>query len=86
MKRVQKRTAKKLWEQGIEVYMMPCKCNLGGFWIMPCPMPNINSFDETDKGICERIGITLFQKVVNSFECYNCNNEMGLYTHFYIDD
>ena len=72
-KKVTKTTAKKLFNAGITIYLLPCKANINSIWFSPYPF-NIKQCENMD-----------FQTIVNSFEYYNCNNEIGKYTAFYTE-
>ena len=70
LKKIRKPTAKKVFEEGKSVYLLPCKMQLNNSWLQPVRIV---------KGLnCED-----FDVAVNSFEYYNCTNETGKYTHFY---
>lgn len=72
IKQVQKRTAKKLFNSGVTVYIQTSNFVPFGFW-SNCFDININkNFDAK------------FETYINEFQYYNCNSEAGLYTHFYI--
>lgn len=75
LKQIQKRTAKKLYEQGKNVFFIPCKLspynkvwNLG-IW----QNKNLNGQYKD------------FETLYNSYCYYNCTNETGTYIHFYIE-
>lgn len=70
-KKVTKTTAKKLFEAGKNIYLIPCKACINSYWFSPY---RVNKD-------CENT----FQSIVNSFEYYNCNNELGKYTAFYVE-
>ena len=78
-KRVQKRTAEKLYNSGVPVFAYACYMR-PEVWTGPA----LRVCDDTDKEIAARIGVTPFQMVLNEFEFYNCNNELGRYAVFYI--
>lgn len=67
--RVSKPMAKQLYEEGNEVYMLPCNIRPEGMWFQPVLMP------------MEELS---FDKIVNAFRWYNCNKAMGYYPAFYI--
>ena len=71
-KRISKRTAKKLYEMGEPVLFCPVNLIPGGVWGNGCI-------------ITKQEGRT-FEQVLNAFEFYNCNNETGKYTAFYIKE
>lgn len=82
---VQKRTAEKLYNDGKTVYIIPCNANPCSGWIDFLIMPNEANYIGSDKPTHEQIQeLYPFQKVVNQFEHYNCNSELGRYSHFYI--
>lgn len=74
MKRIKKMTVKAaIRKQGqITVGLLPCKANPMSVWMSPYWMTFYN--------------VTDFEKTVNSFTCYNCNNELGKYPAYYIKD
>jgi len=72
-KRINKRTARSLYNAGHTIYLVPCRIwpNDQGPWIRPYP-------------ISKKEG-ELFDNHVNAYEYYNCNyNELGYYAAFYI--
>lgn len=71
--RISKRTAKKMYNDGKSVYIVPCKvyANDNNYWIKPYEIKINKDIDP-------------FDRIVNSFEYYNCNHELGYYTAFYI--
>jgi len=80
IKQVSKPTAKKLYEQGKTVYLQSCKFHPFGVWSQATP---INK--EDNKGHMNWAeNDALFANRVNSFEYYNCSNEQGRYSHFYV--
>lgn len=72
--RISKTAARKLYNAGRDVLFIPCNLN-----------PENNFYN---LGIWENKMLVgqydSFEKLVNSFEFYNCNNETGKYTAFYI--
>lgn len=72
--RISKTVARKLYNTGRDVLFIPCNLN-----------PENNFYN---LGIWENKKLASqydsFEKLVNSFEFYNCNNETGKYTAFYI--
>lgn len=67
-KRIDKRIARKLYNNNIPVLIIPCKCNPGGAWLTGIEMIK---YDRT------------FDQFVNEFTYYNCNYELGYYPAFY---
>ena len=74
--KVNKTKAKRLYDDGETVYLVPCKVfpDFNNNWIQPIKAKKSNDTD-------------FFENFVNNFEYYNCQlNETGKYTHFYILD
>ena len=69
LKQVNKTVARKLFNKGVTVYILPSNMRLNNTWGKPLDT-NQEMYDMS------------FDKIVNSFEYYNCNNKTGLYTHF----
>ncbi len=74
LKRINKTIARKIYNNGGEVLFIPCLLNpLNNFYCL---------------GIWENKDLQgqydSFDNLVNHFEWYNCNNETGKYTAFYI--
>lgn len=69
--KVDKRKAKKAYDAGKEVTLLPCKVRMRNKMILPVRISNES-------------GAT-FEASVNAFEYYNCNRELGSYAHFFID-
>jgi hypothetical protein len=69
-KRITKRTAERLYELGQPVLFCPVKLIPGGVWGIGCIITK-------EEG-------TTFTQALNAFEFYNCNNETGNYTAFYV--
>ena len=70
-KRITKKTARNAFNNGLIVIITPCKANpyfIGAAWYE-------TSKNETTPD---------FDKMVNSFEYYNCFSEVGYYASFYI--
>lgn len=75
MKRINKTTARKLWESGRNFILVPCKCSPNG-------LGALNT--ETDLSLEDITCRRNFDSFINEFEYYNCNSEMGRYTAFYV--
>lgn len=69
MKKINKITAKKLFNSGKKIYLIPARASLSSVWIKPM-------------AITKRSGT--FNKLLNSFEYYNCHAPFGKYAWFYI--
>lgn len=74
-KKIRKNTARKLFNEGKEIFLIPCKAKLS-MWIDFYKI-QIDRYFSADRD---------FDKIVNFFEYYNCNPEMGAYAHFYIKE
>ena len=72
--RIDKRKARKMYNAGQEVGIIPCKCNPASIWFNGFTMINDPSQEETRD----------FDSYVNEFEYFNCNAEMGRYAAFYL--
>jgi hypothetical protein len=67
---------KKLTDQEIlTVNFLPSKTSYSGFkcWVQPMEIELTNDLDE-------------FEKTINEFMYYNCNNETGNGVHYYINE
>lgn len=69
-KRVDKRVARKLFDAGGVVYLAPCKANPRADWV------GLISIRKESAG---------FDTVINEFEYYNCNFEMGKRAAYYVE-
>ena len=69
-KRVNKRVARKLFDAGGVVYLAPCKANPCSDWV----------------GLIDiRKESAAFDTVINEFEYYKCNFEMGKRAAYYVE-
>ena len=82
-KRVNKPTARKMYNSGYSIQLLPCKVN--SFMV----------FDKNYKGFIIPVLISSetsshsenkFDRTVNDFEYYNCNSQMGYYAHYYVSN
>lgn len=74
-KRIRKDKARKLYNAGATVHLVPCKLRPDNSWGL---MYDANYYNWNK---CEP-----FDTVVAAFEMYNCNNETGRYTAFYFEE
>lgn len=74
MKQVNKTTARKLYEQGKTVYVMPCNMRFDNMWQSPCPMNKEREADSTD----------CFDGRIQHFIYYNCDSERGKYPCYFV--
>ena len=72
VRRIQKRTAKKLFEKGREIFMLASKIAFDNPWITPYPAEK------------ERSHTSDFERLCDSFLVYNCDAERGRYIHFFV--
>ena len=74
MLKIDKRKARKLYNRGEDVYLLPCKVRPGGMWIEPFLINTRNSEGRN------------FESLVNEFEFYNCSSETGRSASFYMEE
>ena len=80
-KRVNKVTARKMYNYGCSITLLPCKINesaLDGSYsfIEPVTINMVKCTYDYNK----------FDRVVREYEYYNCNAESGYYPHFYVSE
>jgi hypothetical protein len=73
-KRISKKQARKLYDSGKDIRVVPCKYRPDNEWIKF----NINNTYES--ATSQRT----FDKIINDIEYYNCCYETGYYAAFYI--
>lgn len=71
IQQINKTKARKLWEDGQTIYMLPSNMRVGNIWM--CPMPTRKTDDRWN-----------FNLLCADFIYYNCDNERGKYIHFYV--
>ena len=73
--RIRKDVARKLFQEGKTIYLTPSNvvASDSNLWIKPYPV----RADKREQS---------FEDVVNIFEYYNCNHELGYYTSFWINE
>lgn len=69
-KRINKREARKLYDNKIPVLIIPCNCNPLSAWLTGFIMIKYEKS---------------FDTLVNEFIYYNCNSELGYYPAFYTE-
>lgn len=77
-KKINKRKARKLYEDGKTIFITPCKVSVCSMLILPF----IANKKECEKQYGKNA--TSFDALVNSFEYYNCCYELGYYAAYYI--
>ena len=71
VKQINKTEAKKVYEQGQDVYLNACNMMLKNSWTRP---------NYINKKSCEK-----FEAMVNEYEYYNCCSERGKYANYFIN-
>lgn len=74
MKRIAQKTAKRYWEKGETIVVVPCNMNPNSPWYSGCRYSKATS-EEKD-----------FEKLINAYEYYNCNLETGKYADCYVEE
>lgn len=75
-KRINKPTARRMFNMGYSIFLTPCKTGLMSKFIQPVAI---------SLATCEHTG-NKFDRTVNNFEYYNCNAELGYYAHYYVSE
>jgi len=74
VKQVQKRTARKLFDDGRTIYLHASNMMFDNMWQHPMP--------------CEKNGYSFvgytFDQICDSYATYNCDSERGRYIKFYV--
>lgn len=73
LRKINKLTARKIFNEGHKVFLIPCKCRTNSVWQTGCWIDN-TTFDRS------------FDSIVDEFEYYNCNKELGTYSAYYIKE
>lgn len=69
--KINKTQARKLFNDGVMIYLLPCRVGFNNCWIVPHSI--IKGEDEHAD----------FDRILNNFEYYNCGYGLGNYTAFY---
>ena len=83
-KRVNKPTARRMFNKGYNVQLLPCKVSENVFkvskkyyiGVLPTEISLSTSSHEVNH----------FDRTVNEYEYYNCNAELGYYAHYYVNE
>lgn len=67
VRRVTKRTARRLHSTGVAIYVLPCNMYIGNPWVQPMQLQPGEAFDSQ----------------INACEYYNCNSKTGRYLAYY---
>lgn len=71
VKQVNKTVAKRLYNAGHEIHLLPCQVNINTSWGL---------LYTTNAEECDNVP---FDSMVNAFTSYNCNTQLGRYPHYY---
>lgn len=74
VKQISKRTARRLWDEGKEIFFHSSNMRFDNMWQHPMP---------ASKNGYSFVSYT-FDQVCSSYETFNCDNERGRYIHFFI--
>ena len=74
LKRVNRKKAERLYKTGNQLYLIPCNVNPDSMWIDFSIIRKSIEFNHS------------FNEFVNNYEYFNCNNELGNYTVFYVKE
>lgn len=83
-KKVNKPTARKMFNHGLSIYILPCKVSeraLDGNdnnWVKPVVI-NLQTTQLDSK-------YNKFDRAINEYCYYNCNAELGYYPHYYVTE
>lgn len=72
--KITKTEARKRYEAGESVYLVPCKMRIDSPW------------GHSSRAVRDVTDTRTFQQVVNGFEYYNCFPETGNYAAYYIKE
>ena len=86
-RRIRKDKARRLYNDGKTVYIVPCNVypDNSNPWIKPFELKKA-TIDKQYEGYDELKQLYSFDSRINNFEYYNCNYELGYYTAFYIKE
>lgn len=71
MRRINKKEARRRFNQGEEITLVACKMLVDSPWGLGCRVDNSDSRD--------------FDRIVNNFEYYNCTSQTGYYASYYVE-
>lgn len=71
VEKITKRMAKRIYEDGGEVYLHPSNMPFDSIWMLPLNI-SLHSCKGAD-----------FDAILNEFRHYNCDNVRGCYIHFF---
>lgn len=74
VRQINKKEARKLYENNVEIFLQSSNMRLENFWQSPMPLKKENARWEGET----------FDTICNEFEYYNCDCERGKYIHFFV--
>lgn len=80
-RRLAKPTAKRLYNSGATIYLVPCALRPGGAWN---PEVAISKSDRSESASYFVSMNNDFEHLVNEFAYYNCRHSTGRYPAYYI--
>lgn len=82
--RINKPTARRMFNKGYCVQLLPCKVNEN---ILQIPEDNLGWLKPTEISLStSNHEANHFDRTVNEYEYYNCNAELGYYAHYYVSE
>lgn len=75
---VSKTMARKLFEQGMDILLVPCKVNPTNIWGIGVTLNKRADYASVTENMAD-----YFQYAVNTMLWYTCNSEFGYYVSFY---
>ena len=78
------RTAKKLFDKGAFIRIVPHKINPNNIWGLYNDIKKIDNVPI--EALYDINYYNNFNRIINDFKYYNCSNETGLYCSFYLLD
>ena len=80
-RRLAKPTAKRLYNSGKTIYLVPCALRPGGAWKPEIAISKADRSDDASYFVSTKND---FESLVNEFAYYNCGNASGRYPAYYI--
>lgn len=69
--RVNKKKARNIFNNGETIFLLPCKTRINNYWLPACAISLTSDIKD-------------FDSIVNEYEYYNCNYELGYYCAYYV--
>ena len=84
--RVNKTRARKFYNKGKTLFIVPCKIypDFSAYWIKPFELTYTADMQQRDQEYPSIAFEHTFDSRINNFEYYNCIPEVGNYTAFYV--